>query len=298
MGRGYDKEEVRRRVASAFSESETALSGTELALRTGINRVTLTKYLEVLSQKGVLRRQPVGNVTLWSMERGSAVYSFPADYFLLADKYREALMAADDFDTFSLVRNCMNSDADPVRLVSEMFIPAIEYVSKMYADDRIGYLELSSLNEVISRSLRMLDVHPGGANIAKNCILMATEPESVLYAKAAAATLYPLRWRVHNMGDISGTVNVFFDLDMQKLLGRVWLSSPGVMIVVIIGATAEALQFLCKTVNSVQKKIDGRVRVAVCGTAPVPDLEADMVTTDMGELTQWCETVYQSVLQS
>ena len=297
MGRGYDKEEVRRRVVSAFSESETALSGTELALRTGINRVTLTKYLEVLFQKGVLRRQPVGNVTLWSMERGSTVYSFPADYFLLADKYREVLMTADDFDIFSLVRNCMNSDADPVRLVNEMFIPAIEYVSKMYADDRISYLELCSLEEVISRSLRMLDVHPGDADITKNCILMTTEHESALYAKAAAATMYPSHWRVHNIGDISGAVNVFFDLDIQKLLGRVWLGSPGVMIVVIIGATDEALQFLCKTVNSVRKKINGRVRVAVCAAAPVSDLEADMVTTNMGELTQWCETVAQSVSQ-
>lgn len=295
MGRGYDEDDIRHRVASAFSKSETALSGTELASRTGINRVTLAKYLEVLSQKGVLHRQPVGNVTLWSMKQGSTVYSFPADYFLLADKYREALMAANDFGIFTLVRSCINSDADPVRLVNEMIIPAIEHVAKMYADDHIGYLEMYSLNDMISRSLRMLDIHPGDTDITKNCILMATEPESALYAEAAAATLYPSRWRAHNIGDISGTVNVFIDLDIQKLLGRVWLGSPGVMIIVIIGNTTEALQFLCKTVNTVRKKINGRVRIAVCGTAASSGLEADMVTTDMSELTQWCETVSQSV---
>lgn len=297
MGRGYDKDDVRRRIVSAFSESETALSGTDLALRTGINRVTLTKYLEVLFQKGAIRRQPVGNVTLWSMERGSTVYSFPADYYLLADRYQEVLMAADDFDIFSLVRSCINSDADPIRLVNEMIIPAIQYVAKMYADDRIGYLELRSLNDIISRSLQMLDAHPGDVDIAKNCILMATEPESALYTKAVAATLYSSRWRVHDMGDISGAVNVFFDLDIQKLLGRVWRGSPGVMIVAIIGDTAEALQFLCKTVNSVRKKINGRVRIAVCGTIFSSDLESDLVTANMSELIQWCETVSQSVSQ-
>ncbi len=57
MHYGYNFEEVKQKVFSALSENYAGLSGIELASRTKINRMTLTKYLNLLLTQGLIRKK-------------------------------------------------------------------------------------------------------------------------------------------------------------------------------------------------------------------------------------------------
>ena len=57
MHYGYNFEEVKQKVFSALSENYAGLSGIELALRTKINRMTLTKYLNLMLAQGLIRKK-------------------------------------------------------------------------------------------------------------------------------------------------------------------------------------------------------------------------------------------------
>ena len=48
MYRRYTVEEVKRRIINVLQSDNTGLSGVELARKTGINRMTITKYLDLL----------------------------------------------------------------------------------------------------------------------------------------------------------------------------------------------------------------------------------------------------------
>jgi DNA-binding MarR family transcriptional regulator len=50
-------EEVKRKVFSELQYSGSGLSGVELASRLKINRMTLTKYLDLMSAKGLIRKK-------------------------------------------------------------------------------------------------------------------------------------------------------------------------------------------------------------------------------------------------
>jgi predicted transcriptional regulator len=57
MHYGYNFEEVKQKVYSALTESYAGLSGIELASKTKINRMTLTKYLNLMLAQGLIRKK-------------------------------------------------------------------------------------------------------------------------------------------------------------------------------------------------------------------------------------------------
>ena len=58
MYRRYTLDEIRRKIIDVLqSAGGTGLSGVELADRIGINRMTVTKYLDVMHAMGLLKRK-------------------------------------------------------------------------------------------------------------------------------------------------------------------------------------------------------------------------------------------------
>ncbi len=57
MHYGYNFEDVKQKVFSALSQNYAGLSGIELASKTRINRMTLTKYLNLMLTQGLIRKK-------------------------------------------------------------------------------------------------------------------------------------------------------------------------------------------------------------------------------------------------
>lgn len=57
MHYGYNFEDVKQKVFSTLSENYAGLSGIELASKTKINRMTLTKYLNLMLAQGLIRKK-------------------------------------------------------------------------------------------------------------------------------------------------------------------------------------------------------------------------------------------------
>ena len=81
MPRGYDVSEVKFRLIKLLRDSKTGISGVEISERLGINRVTMTKYLNVFSAEGIISEKSIGNVNLWFVHEGTEQFQFPDDYF-------------------------------------------------------------------------------------------------------------------------------------------------------------------------------------------------------------------------
>ena len=82
MGRGYNDQEVKSNLITLLSTSKTGLSGVEISAQLGINRVTMTKFLNVFAAEGIIKQKNIGNLNLWLVEEGTEQYQFPDDYFL------------------------------------------------------------------------------------------------------------------------------------------------------------------------------------------------------------------------
>ena len=64
MARGYDDQEVKDNLINLLNTSKTGLSGVEISSRLGINRVTMTKFLNVFAAEGIIKPVSYTHLTL------------------------------------------------------------------------------------------------------------------------------------------------------------------------------------------------------------------------------------------
>ena len=194
MARGYDDEEVKARLINLLSDSKTGLSGVEVSAELGINRVTMTKFLNVFAAEGIIKQKNIGNLNLWLIEEGTENLKFPDDFFKVQEKYLEFLTHGSESAIYNLIRNCISSDANVTKLMTEVIIPSIIQTDLLYNDGKIGKSEQQFLNGLISKSIQLINLGSFEQESKKNVIVLSSDSQNVLQAEAASAIFRSDGW--------------------------------------------------------------------------------------------------------
>ena len=295
MARGYQTEEIKQKLVDVLNDSKTGMSGVEISEKLGVNRMTMTKYLNIFAAEGLIRQKNIGNINLWYIEEGTEQFQFPDDYFKAKTKYIEYLTEGLENQVYTVIRNCVHSDAVAQKIMSEIVIPAIESVQKLYKDGKIGNSEEKLLRQIISNSIQILNLIPIEDNPKKNVIILSADAKSTLLAETVATTFHSDGWKVSTLGDMSSAIDVLFDLDLQKFLGKVWKQKNGIMIVVVFSDTEEGLNFFSEAVGSVKENVGKKLFLALCGKVEKKtEIKADLISEKPEDIIQWCQTTFES----
>ena len=296
MGRGYLSEEIREKLISILKDSDSGMSGTEISKKINVNRITMIKYLKVFAAEGLLRQKNIGNVTLWFLEPGQESFTFPDDYFKITSRYLDLLVKDTEGQIYSLIQNCLNSGASINQLILEVIYPAIDYIHNLYESGKIGSAEQNLLRTTISKSLAIFNQISIVSNPKKNVVIIAADPESVLISESASASYHSDGWNVSHLGDMSSAINVLFDLDFQKLIGKIWKQKPGILLVVIFSQTSEGLSFFADSINPNKKKSDKHVKLALCGNiSKKTKINSDLLSDKISDILQWSQTISENL---
>jgi len=294
MAKGYQTQDLKQKLVEVLSNSKTGLSGVEISEKLGINRVTMTKYLNIFATEGMLRQKNIGNVNLWFIEEGTEQFEFPDDYFHVKTKYLELLTSINEQKVYNLIRNCIQSNANTTKLMTEVILPAIESVQELFEQGKISKSEEKLLGQIISSSIQMLNLITTEINPRKNVIIISADSKSALIAESASASFHSEGWNVSSLGDMSDAINVIFDLDLQQFLGKVWTKKNGVMVIVIFSETDEGLKFFSQAVNSVKGKFGKNLNLVLCSKIKKNTLaKADLIADNLETVLQWSETTFE-----
>ena len=296
MGKGYSTEEIRKKLISTLNDSSDGMSGVEISEKIGVNRITMSKYLKIFAAEGLLRQKNIGNVTLWFLEPGQESFNFPDDYFKVAPRYLEYLVKGNEDQVYSLIQNCLYSGGTVNRLILEVILPSIDHVKNLFDGGKIGTAEQSLLETTISKSLQIFNHIHVTTNPKKNVVVIAADAYSRLHSEAASAAYHSDGWKVSHLGDMSSAINVLFDLDFQKLIGKIWKQKPGIMIVVVFSQTSEGLNFFADSINPTKEKSGKRMKLVLCGkTSKKTKVNSDLSSEKIGDVLQWSRTVSENI---
>jgi len=294
MAKGYQTQDLKQKLVEILSNSKTGLSGVEISQKLGINRVTMSKYLNVFASEGMLRQKNIGNVNLWFIEEGTEQFEFPDDYFHVKTKYLELLTSINEQKVYNLIRNCIHSNANTTKLMTEAILPSVESVQELFAQGKISKSEEKLLGQIISSSIQMLNLITAEINPRKNVIIISADSKSALIAESASASFHSEGWNVSSLGDMSDAIDEIFDLDLQQFLGKVWTKKNGVMIIVIFSETDEGLKFFSQAVNSVKGKFGKNLNLVLCSKIKKNTLaKADLIADNLETVLQWSETTFE-----
>lgn len=296
MGKGYSTEEIREKLISTLDDKVSGMSGVEISEKIGINRITMAKYLKVFAAERLLRQKNIGNVTLWFLEPGQESFNFPDDYFKIAPQYIDYLVKGNEDQVFSLIRNCLHSGGTVNRLILEVIFPSIQHVQKLYDDGKIGTSEQNLLRTTISKSLQIFNQIQVAVDPKKNIVVMAADAQSRLDSEAASAVYHSDGWKVSHLGDMSSAIDVLFDLDFQKLIGKIWKQKPGILIISVFSQTGEGLDFFANSINPIKEKSGKHMKLALCGKiSKKSKINSDVVSEKIEDILQWSQTVSQNL---
>ena len=296
MVRGYLSKDIREQLISILTDSDSGMSGIEISKKINVNRITMTKYLKVFAAEGLLRQKNIGNVTLWFLEPGQESFIFPDDYFKVISQYLELLVKGNGDQIYSLIRNCLNSGASINQLILEVIYPTIEYIHNLYDSGKIGTAEQNLLKTIISKSLNIFNQIPVVSDPKKNVVVIAADPESILISESASASYHFDGWNVSHLGDMSSAINVLFDLDFQKLVGKIWKQKHGILLVVIFSQTSQGLSFFADSINPNKVKSNKLMKLVLCGKiSKKTKINSDLLSNNIGDILQWSNTISENL---
>ena len=296
MARGYDVAEVKFRWIKLLRDSKIGISGVEISERLGINRVTMTKYLNIFSAEGVIGEKNIGNVNLWFVYEGIEQFQFPDDYFRVQEKYIEYITKCSESSVYNLIRSCLNSDVNVIKLMTEVILTAIPEVQKYFDDGKIGKAEEQLMKTIIFKSIQLVNLGIQNPKNEKNVIIIAADPQSVLEAEAASAAYRSNDWNVFFLGDMSSSIDILFDLELTKLLSKIWKSKQGLMIVAVFSQTEEGLKFFSESFYSVKGKNDDNLHLVLSGKIGKKiTIKSELQSEKLDDILQSSQTKFENI---
>ena len=297
MAKGYDEQEVRTRLIDLLQKSKTGLSGVEISERLGINRITMTKYLNVFATEGIIQQHDIGNTHLWLVEEGIEKLQFPDDYSKVEEEYLDFLNKLSGRSALGLIRNSMNSGANAITLITEVIFPTIKSVKQLFDEGKISTSEQNLLFEIIVNSIKILSLQNVISDPEKNVVVFSSDIDSILISEATSAAFHSRNWKVSSLGNMSSAMDVLFDLDLKKLLTKIWKGKEGVMIIIVCSSSEEGLKFFSEAFQSVKGKTEKNLNLVFnAKIGKKVDVKADLITENLDEIIQWSETAYDNAI--
>jgi methanogenic corrinoid protein MtbC1 len=295
MYRRYTLDEIKRKIIDVLQGAGgTGLSGVELADRIGINRMTITKYLDVMHAMGLLKKKKIGNVNIWFVQIGVGDIEFPINYIQIQQKLISSILAGDEDYARRILLSVMNSDVDQVRVMTDVIVPAVNTIGELYSRGRLNKTERTFLLNLMMELIDLVkfNVRPKEQKANAHALCVAGSEDRVHIAKGAAVALLARGWDSSYIGDVGGQIDPFFDIDFQRYLLRLWGNKHGLMLVCIFSSGEGSLRFLSSTAKDMKGKIKGDLRITAVTAQqlqPVAEESSDYVAKDLVALIEWAE---------
>ena len=302
MYRRYTLDEVKRKIVDALqSVGGTGLSGIELADKTGINRMTITKYLDVMHARGLVEKKKIGAVNVWFLESGVGDIEFPVNYIQVQQKLISAVLASKEEQAQRILLSVLNSNIDQVRVLTDIILPAVNTISELYARGKVDKTERTFLLNLLAELIDLVkfNAQPSEQKMNAQVLIVAASEDKVHLAKSTAVAFQILGWNSLYVGDVEEQIDPFFDIDFQRYISRVWGNKRGIMIICIFSSGEAPLRFLSSTAKAMKGRLKGELRIA-CSTTQeliiVAEENSDYIIKDLLSLVEWAAREYSIVI--
>lgn len=300
MYRRYTLDEVKHKITSLLQGNSAGLSGVELAEKTGINRMTMSKYLNVLLTLGLVRRKKAGPVNIWYLNSGITDLEFPINYLEIQQNYMTATFQNDPEKSHGVILSALNSTSDKIKVLSEVIIPTYNTLNELYDRGRLGETERTSILTTLADTIELIKFNSQVESTMQNAhvLFVAGSEDRIVLAKSGAVELKMLGWNSSYIGNVERLIDPFFDIDFQRYIIKSWNEKRGLMILCIFSSQESSLRFLSLAASSLKSKLKGELYTVIFTTSELAkrheDIGADAAFNNIQSLVEWCEKKYST----
>ena len=301
MYRRYTIDEIKNKVIETLRNHEEGMSSIELADAIHVNRMTITKYLNILSAIGLIKRKKIGSINIWTIESGIEDIEFPLNYLHLQQKFITSLIGYNKRELSKILLNIIYSDTEALKILKEIIIPSSNTIKGLYDRGRLGKTELIYLYNLLFDLIILIEIYHKNTEYNKNIhnIFIAGNQDQILNSKILSVASEVSNCDTIYIGNIEQHIDPFFDIDLQRHIAKFWLHKKGTKVIFLCCSEESSLRFLFTAADYIKRKMTENIKVVLFVNSEIldlaKDLKFDFITSDLNSLIIWLEELIKQI---
>jgi hypothetical protein len=250
MYKKYNLADIQRSVIDLL-QNNNPMSSSEIAKYLGTNRITISKYLDILYFQKIINRKKIGSVNFWFLHPGITNLDFQDENFLdVQQKLIGALLNGKREFAENIVLSLINRNINLRKIVSNVYLPVLNTILELYNRGKIGKTEKIHLCSNLSNSIRIL------GNIMKSnntrfgdsqVIIISGDDDSLPIC--IMLEILTNREGINSIliGNVENYIDPFFDIDLQRYVNKISKRTSGKSVIVVISNNETSIRFLYST---------------------------------------------------
>ena len=94
---------------------------------------------------------------------------------------------------------------------------------------------------------------------------------------------------------MSSAIDVLFDLDLKKMLTKIWKSKQEIMIILVFSSTEEGLKFFSESFDTIKGKAEKNLFLILSGKVGKKiKIKSDLISEKLEDIIQWAQTKFEN----
>src|SRR5919112_810103 len=225
MYKRYNLSDIQEEVIGLL-RNNNHMSSTEISKRIGTNRITISKYLDVLYSQKIINRKKIGSVNFWFLDPG--IINFNAkdeNYLELQQKLIISIINGDKEIAENIILSIINKQINLKKIIIDICIPVLNTLFELHNRGKIGNTEKIHLITNLTESISLL----------RNCSVINenSQPRNMLLAIVSGdddslpickmINIYAKKIKVNStvIGNVEKYIDPFFDIDFQRYVNKI-----------------------------------------------------------------------------
>lgn len=247
MNKKYTLPDIQRKVIDLL-QNNNPMSSSEISKELGTNRITLSKYLDILYFQKIINNKKIGSVNFWYLNPGiTNVDSKEENLLEIQQKLIAALLAGQKEVSENVMISLTNRNNNLRIIFTDICLPVYNTISEIYDRGKIGKTEKTHLISNLSNLVRVLGNSVKSTNIRhedSQIVIISGDDDSnpicnmieILAIRLGAISAF--------IGNVGNSIDPFFDIDLQRYVLKLSKRARGKTLVVVVSSSETSLRFI------------------------------------------------------
>ncbi|MDQ6723632.1 MAG: hypothetical protein M3Z01_05135 [Thermoproteota archaeon] len=231
------------------------MSSSEISKKTGINRITISKYLDILYFQKIINKKKIGSVNFWFLDPGIINFDLrDENYIDLQQKLIMSLINGEKEISENIILSIINKRINLKKIIIDICFPVLNILFELYNRGKVGKTEkihlMTSLTESINLLKNSIETNDKN-NIKRNSLLVIVSGDDDSLPICNMINIYAKKIRINStiIGNVEKYIDPFFDIDFQRYINKLFNKNKEKIFVCIISYNEMSIKFLSLALN-------------------------------------------------
>ena len=271
MYKRYNLSDIQKEVIELL-RNNNPMSSTEISKKIGTNRITISKYLDILYFQKIINRKKIGSVNFWFLDPGIVNFDTnDENYIELQQKLIISLINGDKEISQNIILSILNKQINLKKIIIDICLPVLNTLFELHNRGKIGKTEKIHLITNLTESLGLLRncnvIYESSVHRNMLLVIVAGDDDSLPICNII--NIYAKKIKINStvIGNIEKYIDPFFDIDFQRYINKLLNRNKEKICICIISYNEMSIKFLSAAVYEVEQA--NKVKTIVFSTKKI-----------------------------